>query len=190
MGHANRDFAGLPAVRRVNVLVAPSNFNRLRDAYAQIPGVSVHSFKFKASNLNVSSILDLMAVNQGGEQPLYIQEVKRLLQEMATDPTEEFSYSRFKSRLAKEKFSYAQRAPLEQRLHLLEQFLDPNGGGSELDLEPSALTIIDLSCPFVDHNLACIVFKISMSIFLASGGSMGKVVAMDEAHKVWITYSY
>lgn len=184
MGHTDRDFVGLSAAHTVTVLVAPSNFHRLRDAYAQIPGLSVEPFKINASDLNVRNILTLMAVNQGSEPPLYIQGITRILREMAIESPEPFSYSRFKARLSKETFSREQRAPLEQRLNLLEQFLDESGQSPKLDLEPGTLAIIDLSCPFVDHNLACILFEISMSIYLESSSSIGKVVAMDEAHKV------
>ncbi|MCJ1397594.1 hypothetical protein MMC11_000789 [Xylographa trunciseda] len=48
---------------------------------------------------------------------------------------------------------------------------------------PGSLTIIDLSCPFVDDSAACALFTICLELFLESRGDVGRVVALDEAHK-------
>lgn len=51
--------------------------------------------------------------------------------------------------------------------------------------EPGSLTIVDLSCPFVDENAACAMFNICLAIFLVEGKDRGGcIVALDEAHKV------
>ena len=50
--------------------------------------------------------------------------------------------------------------------------------------EPGSLTIIDLSCPFVDANAACALFTICLELFLEKREETGRVVALDEAHKV------
>lgn len=50
--------------------------------------------------------------------------------------------------------------------------------------EPGTLTIVDLSCPFVDENAACALFIICLELFLENRGNTGRVVALDEAHKV------
>ena len=52
--------------------------------------------------------------------------------------------------------------------------------------EPGSLTIVDLSCPFVDYSAACALFDIALALFLESRGNVGRVVALDEAHKVCI----
>ncbi|KAF2765930.1 hypothetical protein EJ03DRAFT_354457 [Teratosphaeria nubilosa] len=49
-------------------------------------------------------------------------------------------------------------------------------------MEPGALTLIDLSDPFVDASTACQLFEISLSIFKARTTS-GFIVTLDEAHK-------
>ena len=78
---------------------------------------------------------------------------------------------------------------------------------------PGSLTIVDLSCPFVDEGAACTLFNMCLSIFLdgrtdepvdaRKDGSKGKrkdeekgepkeisrIIALDEAHKV-NCYSY
>lgn len=49
---------------------------------------------------------------------------------------------------------------------------------------PGSLTIVDLSCPFVDDSAACALFNICLELFLETRGNAGRVVALDEAHKV------
>lgn len=53
--------------------------------------------------------------------------------------------------------------------------------------EPGSLTIIDLSCPFVDEAAACALFNMCLTLFLESGCDGGRIVALDEAHKVHLT---
>lgn len=50
--------------------------------------------------------------------------------------------------------------------------------------EPGTLTIVDLSCPFVDEGAACAMFNISLALFLEDREKAGRIVALDEAHKV------
>ena len=50
--------------------------------------------------------------------------------------------------------------------------------------EPGTLTIIDLSCPFVDEESACAIFNICLSVFLQCATNVGRIIALDEAHKV------
>lgn len=65
----------------------------------------------------------------------------------------EFEYIDFKTRLAEVDLLPGQRRMLDQRLELLELFLDlESGQGGCFDRVALAqeLTIVDLSCPFVD----------------------------------------
>lgn len=50
--------------------------------------------------------------------------------------------------------------------------------------EPGTLTIVDLSCPFVDEGAACAMFNICLALFLEERQAAGRIVALDEAHKV------
>ena len=50
--------------------------------------------------------------------------------------------------------------------------------------EPGTLCIVDLSCPFVDEGSACAMFNIYLAPFLEDRGQTGRIVALDEAHKV------
>ena len=53
--------------------------------------------------------------------------------------------------------------------------------------EPGSLTIVDLSCPFVDEGAACAMFNICLALFLEDRQKAGRIVALDEAHKVCYT---
>ena len=55
--------------------------------------------------------------------------------------------------------------------------------------EPGVLTVVDLSCPFVDDNAACALFNICLELFLESRGNVGRIVALDEAHKVRLLHA-
>ena len=50
--------------------------------------------------------------------------------------------------------------------------------------KPGSLTIVDLSCPFVDESAACVMFNICLALFLEDREKAGRIVALDEAHKV------
>lgn len=50
--------------------------------------------------------------------------------------------------------------------------------------DPGSLTIVDLSCPFVDESAACAMFNICLALFLEDREKAGRIVALDEAHKV------
>lgn len=50
--------------------------------------------------------------------------------------------------------------------------------------QPGSLTIVDLSDPLVDESAACALFNICLDLFLENRGDVGRIVALDEAHKV------
>ena len=60
----------------------------------------------------------------------------------------------------------------------------PEGKEDIWSFKPGSLTIVDLSCPFVDENAACALFNICIALFLEERGNVGRIVALDEAHKV------
>ena len=110
-------------------------------------------------------------------------------------------YKVFRDQLNVEKFNEAQRTMLNMRLQLLESFMFPRAGIDWLNkddakernkikkegiwsFEPGSLTIVDLSCPFVDESAACAMFNICLAIFLEEREEVSRIVALDEAHKV------
>ena len=52
------------------------------------------------------------------------------------------------------------------------------------DFKAGELTIVDLSCPFVEEGAACALFNICLQLFLEGRQDIGRLVALDEAHKV------
>ena len=193
-------FADGRSVRGVTVLVSPSNYVNLKTLYCAIPGVTVRQLKLRSRDLTIQSMLTLMSVDSSSSQPLYMAQVTKVLRDMAALGGD-FDYITFTQRLADVDLLPTQRRMLDQRLELLESFLDLESfdAGCFEDIgSGQQLTIVDLSCPFVDASAACVLFNICIGLFLAatSPEQLGKVIAVDEAHKVhypfptFISFSY
>jgi len=188
----------------VRVLVSPSNYHNMVRLYSNLPGLSPHvrpprvvPLYLQEQQLNASNMLSLMAASDGSKSaPLYLDVLVQILRDMAVEREGRagVDYAEFKSRLDSADFSRDQNGPLRLRLQLLESFLDPRMGRSTgantipssnvWRFEQGSLTIVDLSDPFVNENDACSLFSICLSLFMESRGKGGKIVALDEAHKV------
>lgn len=169
----------------LRVLVSPTNLHNLQRMYSQIPSVEVRPFKIQPKHLNISMMLSLMSVSQGNEMPLYMQQVTRVLRDMAMESGGYFDYYDFRARLHALNLSRAQTPFLHQRLDLLDSYLDLTGKTSGDYFVDGGVTILDLSCPFVDQSTACVLFRITIELFLHSHASRGKMIVADEAHKVY-----
>jgi hypothetical protein len=178
----SRNVPGGNHVKKIQVLVSPSNYINITKLYSRVPNVSVSAFKLKPHNLDIEIMLTLMNVSASNAQPLYMAAVTQILREMATKGGD-FNYLEFKVRLEDCPFNPAQRDMLQLRLDLLESFLDLDDKGTELRFREGEVTIMDMSCPFVDANMACILFKIGLQRYLQSEAA-GKMIVLDEAHKV------
>ncbi|KAL5344902.1 hypothetical protein ACLOAV_009855 [Pseudogymnoascus australis] len=162
----------------------------------------VEPLRISEENLNTKRMLDLMAVSRGdGPMPLYLHAVNRILREMRIEQQEMgtgFSYAIFKDRIDETEMSPAQLSPLAQRLDTLESFMPNTQTGAKLPRQkgrpvrqygndwaskPGTLTIVDLSCPCVTAEGACSLFNMCLSIFVEQSMKLGKVIALDEAHK-------
>jgi hypothetical protein len=131
-------------------------------------------------------MLTLMSVDQTQSAPLYMGTVTKILRSMASEAVGDFNYLEFRKRLDGAGLDRKQEEFLNQRLDLLESFLDLDGSTTGPKFAASEMTIIDLSCPFVDASTACVLFKIGMGLYLESDPTVGKVIVLDEAHKVCI----
>ncbi|PGH00042.1 hypothetical protein AJ79_08313 [Helicocarpus griseus UAMH5409] len=195
----------------VRVLVSPSNFAHMEKLYANLPGLpkgtrkpKVHKMYFREDQLTIGMMKDLMAVSAEGTTPLYMEVVTKVLRDMAEESQGRrgINFEAFKLRLREEGFDKGQTGPLNMRLQLLESFLGKsskkaqgtsarNGINKNNDniweFPKGSLTIVDLSCPFVDENDACSLFNICMSIFMERRNEGGRIVALDEAHKFLTT---
>lgn len=125
----------------------------------------------------------------------------KILRDMAiaNQGSQTFDYDRFKAQLESESLVKGQQVPMKMRLDVLESFFKPgsvntankangqktsSGTDDIWKFQKGALTIIDLSCPFVGADDACALFNICISLFLKDRHEAGRIIAMDEAHKV------
>ena len=183
----------------VTVLVSPSNLTRMMSIYQNLPGLAadgprVEPLLLQQRYLNVERLMTLMAISSTeGQIPLYIRVVLQILREMAREPNLKpgIDYRDFKRRILAKDLTPAQLGPLNLRLDLLESFIatpmtNPkrNTKGNDWTSSPGKLIIVDLSCPFVDADTACALFDICLGVFLEQKMDTGRVVALDEAHKV------
>ena len=67
---------------------------------------------------------------------------------------------------------------------LLQSFVAPSSYKHQPRFAPGQLTIIDLSDPFIDPAAACGLFEIITRLFVRAEVGTGKVLVVDEAHKV------
>ena len=188
--------AGIP----VRILVSPSNLPNMRKLYRNLPRLpldaprpQVSPLYFEENQLDVTNMMTLMAVNDGGKVPLYMEVLYRILRVMAIERGEGsgIDYSDFKKRLEEEEFTGMQNGPLKMRLDLLESFLHLSGRFAARNVnpdlwsfEPGTLTIVDLSCPFVNQDDACSLMTVCLGQFLDGRNDGPRVIALDEAHKV------
>lgn len=86
--------------------------------------------------------------------------------------------------LKKQDLNIAQLTGLKQRMELLETFLDKSKKPPPSRFAAGQLTIIDLSDIFIDPHSACGLFEIVTRLFVRAKLDTGKVLVVDEAHKV------
>ena len=103
------------------------------------------------------------------------------------DLGERYSYQAFRDILEEKRkdFNPAQKAGLKQRMALLESFLSKNKlNVPKQRFAAGKLSIFDLSDPFIDSGSACGIFEIIIRLFVRAEVGTGKVIVVDEAHKV------
>ncbi|KAE8143147.1 hypothetical protein BDV38DRAFT_277174 [Aspergillus pseudotamarii] len=168
----------------VRVLLPSSNFYSLKIMYCQIPNVEVQPFKLKPHHLNISTMLSLMSMGNGDQMPLYMSQVTRVLREIAIENKGgTFDYLDFRRRLEDLNLNRMQTPFLHQRLDLLDSYLDLKGEHNGDYFTDGGITILDLSCPFMDQATTCLLFRIAIDLFLHAHPSRGKMIVADEAHK-------
>ncbi|KAL1597158.1 hypothetical protein SLS60_008740 [Paraconiothyrium brasiliense] len=169
-------------VKKIHVLVCDTNLRRIRKLYERLPNVTVSAFKLNPRNLDIDLMLTLMNVSESDRMPLYMGAILQIIREMAT-ASDRFDYRVFKAHVRQQRFTPDQENMLKIRLDLLESFLDLQGTNrDDMLFKPGEITIMDMSCPFVDVNTACIMFRCGLQRYLQSRAS-GKLVVLDEAHK-------
>ncbi|KAJ5788524.1 hypothetical protein N7457_003514 [Penicillium paradoxum] len=179
-----------------------ASHSNVKGTYSRF-NIKVEPLQIDQANLNTKRMMDLMAVGQDkGPVPLYMHTVQRILREMRLlqqASGSQFDYRDFKKRILDSGLLPGQLEPLKQRLDTLESFMPPGQAditknnkkkknsapspGSNWTPKPSQLTIVDLSCPCISPDTACSLFNICFGIFMEQNTKVGRVVALDEAHK-------
>ncbi|KZT12867.1 uncharacterized protein LAESUDRAFT_766894 [Laetiporus sulphureus 93-53] len=171
----------------VHIYASNSSLNTMKTVYAPLGSrVTVQPLLFSESELDAQAFLSMMAIGASDHVPLYMQTVLSILRQLG----ESYSYTAFKKELEarKAKFMPPQLSGLEQRMALLEAFLEkPKSSKKQRAAPPrfaaGQLTIIDLSDPFIDPASASGLFEIIVRLFVRAKVDTGKVLVVDEAHK-------
>ncbi|KAH9849873.1 hypothetical protein C2E23DRAFT_870336 [Lenzites betulinus] len=166
----------------IKVYVSRSSMATMRRAYAPLGSrVKMRPLLFSESELDAEAVLSMMSVSSTDSAPLYIQRILTILRDLG----ESFTYSSFLSKVeeAKKDLSPPQVTFLEQRMLLLQTFVDTTKDQSKTRFKAGQLTIIDLSDPFMDAGSACALFEIVSRLFVRAEVNTGKVLVVDEAHK-------
>ena len=174
----------------VYVLASPSNLVKIHERYEKT-GASVVPFYLSTQDLNCARMLTLMRVEEGDKIPLYMEVVQQILRSMANNA---FDYWAFKKEIDEKtmtEFSPQQRMPLELRFRLLEaMLLECQKGKAKKTcsvkeyFQAGQVTIIDLTDPFINASAAAALFDIALSLYIEANIPTGKLLVLDEAHKV------
>lgn len=165
-----------------------------------LPGIpkgkppKVRLLLLRDSQIDIANTRALMNIDSSDSKaPLYMVVVNKILRNMVINRqgTVGLDYNRFKRDLAASQLTPSQSEHLNMRLQLLESLLHRSATTSLQQLagegfrpRAGALTIIDLSCPFVTAGDARMLFSICLSLFLGSRNNHSLLIALDEAHKV------
>lgn len=174
----------------VTVLVSPSNFVNMQKSYRPT-GAKVIPFYLSTKDLNCTRMLSLMRVGEGNKIPLYMEVVQQILRSMGNKP---FDYGVFKKAIEEKKktdFTKEQNMPLDLRIQLLEAMLlecqkgkVENAGSITTHFKRGEVTIVDLTDPFINESAASALFDMALSLYLETEIPSGKLLVLDEAHKV------
>lgn len=107
LGDPHPKYPGDGHIKKVHVLVSPSNYIKISKLYLRVPNVSVSKFKLKPQNLHVEIMLTLMNVSKSDDTLLHMVAVTQILRQMATEGFG-FNYLSFKARLKKCHFNPVQ----------------------------------------------------------------------------------
>jgi hypothetical protein len=154
----------------VYVLCSPSNYTQTKQLYEdQVKCLNVYPLYFTEEDIDAQSLLSLMAIDENGHMPLYMQVVMTILSDLGSN----YSYSNFKAKLSMHNFDAQQKGSLQLRLTLLETFLCQRVGQEYRDIrtkspvsqpehrfEAGRLTIVDLTDPCVTLPISpCVQLK-------------------------------
>lgn len=143
----------------VYVLCSPSNYAQTKQLYEEhVKCHNVFPLYFTEEDIDAQSLLSLMAIDENGHMPLYMQVVMTILSDLGSA----YTYSTFKAKLNTHNFDAHQKGSLQLRLTLLETFLCQRVGQNFYDIrtkrpitqpehrfQAGRLTIVDLTDPYI-----------------------------------------
>ncbi|EGO53272.1 hypothetical protein NEUTE1DRAFT_21543, partial [Neurospora tetrasperma FGSC 2508] len=175
---------------QVRVLCPPTNIRTMRKLYSRFPNVMIEELRLNQSDLDTRRMLDLMAVSSGTSMPLYLHVLNRVLRDLRIEQQERggsFDYTAFKQNMFRQELTDQQLAPLKQRLDTLESFMvEQHAKAYEHGREPksSKSTRASRGNDWTPRPDGLFIVNICLSLFLEQDcNSIGRVIALDEAHK-------
>ena len=166
------------------------HYGNLPNLPAGAKSPEVFPLKLSEKQLNIMSIKALMSFGSSTSVPLYMTVLNSLLDKLNDEQQGEpgIDFQKLKKQLQETNFNADQRAMLDLRMDLLESFLATEDELQYIDaiwtFEPGSLTIVDLSSESIDQATACGLYSICLGHFMARRCETGRVVILDEAHKV------
>lgn len=115
----------------VYVLCSPSNYAATCKLYQdQTRCKKIYPLYFTEEDIDAQSLLSLMAIDENGHMPLYMQVVMSILAELGG----QYTYASFKAKIHSYRFDVHQRGSLQLRLALPESFLCQRRGDKLYDI--------------------------------------------------------
>ncbi|TVY31851.1 hypothetical protein LSUB1_G008879, partial [Lachnellula subtilissima] len=159
---------------KVRVLCAPTNIATIKLAYSRFKNITIEPLRINQTDLNTKRMLDLMAVtSSNGPVPLYVHTIYRILRVMREEQQKtgnKFDYVLFKKLVEAANLSVDQLRPLQQRLDTLESFM-PREQTIAPRLKGKGKWGFSTGNDWTPEHI------------LEKGTSVGRVIALDEAHK-------
>uniref|UniRef100_A0A0G4I1T7 Zona occludens toxin N-terminal domain-containing protein n=1 Tax=Chromera velia CCMP2878 TaxID=1169474 RepID=A0A0G4I1T7_9ALVE len=178
----------------ITVLVTPSNY-RARRAFYGDDSFNIRPLVFRWKLLSADHIKRLMRVSSSDTQ-LYMSVLLGLLQQYQREGKKP-GYREFCREIQEQcGLMRSQEGPLLQRLRLLDQLVDESeinqrdsvmsemGGDFSECLRAGAMVVVDLTDPMLAKEEPNGIFHVLTEQFRACHvGKVGKLLALDEAHK-------
>lgn len=201
--------------KKTSVVLSNSYFDSRKDHYNNFPDVAMKRLLFRWSDLTADNIRTIMRVNESS--PLYVTSMFNILRNHGTQGKLP-PYRDFKKEVERTCTVPGQRGPLQQRLDILESLIvdcpsNEKYANHAFDFstfyEPSHLTIMDLTDPFLSAEDANAIFQIIVEKFqkaqppstaeettankkkknkknknaMVASKKVSKLLMLDEAHK-------
>jgi hypothetical protein len=175
-----------------NLFVMKTFYFNIWDLSFDISQSTVQSFYMSQRYLNAERLMTLMIASNSNKQiSFYLQTILQILQKMTREQKfkSKIDYIIFKNRILSKSLSSDQLASLSLCLNSLKSFIEVdnnnnNNNNNDWIHHSENLTIVDLSCSFVDSDIVCELFDMCLDVFLEQRMNIDRVIVLNEAHKV------